>query len=90
MNKKELVAAIAEKAAISKPVAEKALNAFVETVEETLKKGDDIRLVGFGTFEVRERAARVCRNPQTKAENKVPASKVPAFKVGQGLKNIVK
>ena len=90
MNKKELVAAIAEKAAISKPVAEKALNAFVETVEETLKKGDDIRLVGFGTFEVRERAARVCRNPQTKAEIKVPASKVPACKVGQGLKNIVK
>ena len=90
MNKTDLVAAIASKAEISKKDAEKALNAFIETVEETLKKGDDIRLVGFGTFEVRERAARVCRNPQTNEEIKVPASKVPAFKVGQALKNIVK
>ncbi|MBR2916299.1 MAG: HU family DNA-binding protein, partial [Clostridia bacterium] len=67
--------------------AEKALNAFTETVEETLKKGDDIRLVGFGTFEVRERAARTGRNPQTGAEMKIAAAKVPAFKAGRALKD---
>ena len=90
MNKTELVAIMAEKADLSKKDAEKALNAFVEAVETALEKGDKIQLVGFGTFEVRERAARVCRNPQTKEEIKVPASKVPAFKAGQALKNIVK
>ena len=90
MNKTDLVAAIAEKAALSKTDAAKALNAFVETVEDALKKGDKIQLVGFGTFEVRERAARECINPQTKAKVMVPASKVPAFKAGQALKNIVK
>ena len=90
MNKTELVAAIAEKAALSKKDAEKALNAFVESVEDALKAGDKIQLVGFGTFEVRERAARECINPQTKAKVMVPASKVPAFKAGQALKNIVK
>ncbi len=90
MNKTELVAAIAEKAGLSKKDADKALGAFIETVEETLVKGDKIQLVGFGTFEVRERAARTCLNPQTKAKISVPASKVPAFKVGQGLKNLVK
>lgn len=90
MNKTELVAAIAAKAELSKKDAEKALNAFIGTVEDSLKKGDKIQLVGFGTFEVRERAARTCINPQTKAKVQVPASKVPAFKVGQALKNIVK
>ena len=90
MNKTELVAAIAEKAELSKKDAEKALNAFVGTVEEALTKGEKIQLVGFGTFEVRERAARECINPQTKAKVMVPASKVPAFKAGQALKNIVK
>ena len=90
MNKTELVAAIAEKAGLSKTDAAKALNAFVESVEGALKKGDKIQLVGFGTFEVRERAARECINPQTKAKVKVEASKVPAFKAGQALKNIVK
>lgn len=90
MNKTELVAAIAAKAELSKKDAEKALNAFIGTVEDSLKKGEKIQLVGFGTFEVRERAARVCLNPQTKAKVQVPASKVPAFKVGQALKNIVK
>ncbi len=90
MNKTELVAIMAEKADLSKKDAEKALNAFVEAVETALEKGDKIQLVGFGTFEVRERAARVCRNPQTKEEIEVPASKVPAFKAGQALKNIVK
>ncbi len=90
MNKTELVAAIAEKAALSKKDAEKALNAFVGTVEEALKAGDKIQLVGFGTFEVRERAARECINPQNGQKVKVAASKVPAFKAGQALKNIVK
>ena len=90
MNKTELVAIMEEKADLSKKDAEKALNAFVDAVEAALEKGDKIQLVGFGTFEVRERAARVCRNPQTKEEIKVPASKVPAFKAGQALKNIVK
>ena len=90
MNKTELVAAIAEQAALSKKDAEKALNAFLSTVEDALKKGDKVQLVGFGTFEVRERAERVCRNPQTKEEITVPASKVPAFKAGQGLKSLIK
>jgi DNA-binding protein HU-beta len=90
MNKTELVAAIAAKAELSKKDAEKALNAFIGTVEDSLKKGEKIQLVGFGTFEVRERAARTCINPQTKTQVKVPASKVPAFKVGAALKNIVK
>ena len=90
MNKTELVAAIAEKAGLKKADAEKALNAFVGTVEDALKAGDKIQLVGFGTFEVRERAARECINPQTKAKVQVAASKVPAFKAGAALKNIVK
>ena len=90
MNKTELVAAIAANAELSKKDAEKALNAFVGAVEDALKKGDKIQLVGFGTFEVRERAARECINPQTGAKVKVAASKVPAFKAGQALKNAVK
>ena len=90
MNKTDLVAAIAANAELSKKDAEKALNAFVGAVEDALKKGEKIQLVGFGTFEVRERAARECINPQTKAKVMVPASKVPAFKAGQALKNLVK
>ena len=90
MNKTELVAAIAANAELSKKDAEKALNAFVGAVEDALKKGEKIQLVGFGTFEVRERAARECINPQTKAKVQVPASKVPAFKAGAALKNLVK
>ena len=90
MNKTELIAAVAEKAAISKKDADKAVAAFVDSVIDALKAGDKVQLVGFGTFEVRERAERVCRNPQTKEEITVPASKVPAFKAGQGLKNLIK
>ena len=90
MNKTELIAAIADKAGIAKKDADKALTAFIETVTDELKAGGKVQLVGFGTFEVRERAARECINPQTKAKVKVPASKVPAFKAGQALKNIVK
>ena len=87
MNKTELASAIAEKAEISKKDAEKALKAFTEVVAEELKKGEKVQLVGFGTFEVSERAARVGRNPQTKQEIKIPASKAPKFKAGKALKD---
>lgn len=89
MNKTELVAAVAEKSGISKKDADKAVAALIETVTETLKAGDKIQLVGFGTFEVRERPERTGRNPQTKATITIPASKVPAFKAGAGLKAAV-
>ena len=89
MNKVELIAAVAAKAGLSKKDAEKAVAAFVASVEEALVKGDKVQLIGFGTFEVRERAARVGRNPQTKAEIKIEASKQPVFKAGQALKKAV-
>lgn len=89
MNKVELVAAIAEKAGLSKKDADKAVSAFVEVVECEVKKGNKVSLVGFGTFESRKRAARVGRNPQTKAEIKIPATKVPAFKAGKAFKDKV-
>ena len=82
MNKTELVAAIAEKAELSKKDAEKALKAFTETVAEQLKNGDKIQLVGFGTFEVSERPEREGRNPQTGEAMKIAASKSPKFKAG--------
>ena len=85
MNKAELVAAVAEKAEISKKDAEAAVKAFTDVVAEELKKGEKIQLVGFGTFEVSERAAR--RNPQTKQEITIPASKAPKFKAGKALKD---
>ena len=90
MNKSELVAAIAEKAEMSKKDAEKALNAFVDSVAEALKAGDKVALVGFGTFETKKRAARKGKNPQTGAIIDIPAATVPAFKVGKGLKDAVK
>lgn len=90
MNRIELVAAIAEKAELSKKDAEKALGAFIDTVTETLKKGDKIQLVGFGSFEVKNRPARTGRNPQTKETIKIPASKAPAFKAGKGFKDAIK
>ena len=80
MTKTELVAAMAERAEISKKDAEAALKAFTDVVAEELKKGEKIQLVGFGTFEVSERAARTGRNPQTGAEMEIPASKAPKFK----------
>ena len=89
MNKTELVAAIAEKAELSKKDAEKALKAFTETVAETLQTGDKVQLIGFGTFEVAERAARTGKNPQTKEEIQIPASKAPKFKAGRALKDTV-
>ena len=89
MNKTELVAAMASKADLSKKDAEAALKAFTDVVAEELKKGEKIQLVGFGTFEVSERAARTGRNPQTGAEMKIPASKAPKFKAGKALKDAV-
>ncbi|MCI8273318.1 MAG: HU family DNA-binding protein [Clostridia bacterium] len=89
MNKAELVAAIAAKTGESKKATESTVNAFVEVVSESLKGGDKVQLVGFGSFEVRKRAARKGRNPQTKEEIKIPASKAPVFKAGKALKDLV-
>ncbi len=89
MNKAELIASIADKAELSKKDAEAALNAFITSVEGALKKDDKVQLVGFGSFEVRKRAARKGRNPQTKEEIKIPASKAPVFKAGKALKDLV-
>ena len=89
MNKADLIAKIAEESKLTKKAAEAALDAFVVSVESSLKKGEKVQLVGFGTFEVRQRAARKGRNPQTKAEIKIPASKAPVFKAGKALKELV-
>ena len=87
MNKADLVAAMAEKAGVSKKDAEASLKAFADFVAGELKKGEKIQLVGFGTFEVSERAARTGRNPQTGAEMTIAASKAPKFKAGKALKD---
>ena len=89
MNKAELVAAMAEKAELSKKDAEAALKAFTDVVAEELKKGEKIQLVGFGTFETSERAAREGRNPQTGETMEIKASKTPKFKAGKALKDMV-
>ena len=89
MNKTELIAAIAEQAEISKKDAEKALKAFVDVVTEQLKEGEKVQLVGFGTFEVSERAAREGRNPQTGKTMKIAACKAPKLKAGKALKDAV-
>ncbi len=89
MNKTELIAAIAAKSALTKKDAEKALKAFEEAVTEELAKGGKVQLVGFGTFDVANRAAREGRNPQTGEPMKIPASKAPRFKVGKALKDAV-
>ncbi|MCX7708270.1 MAG: HU family DNA-binding protein [Clostridia bacterium] len=89
MNKTDLINSIAAKSGLNKKNSEAALNAFIGSVEETLKKGDKVVLVGFGTFEVRKRAARKGRNPQTKKEITIPASNAPVFKAGKGLKDKV-
>ena len=89
MNKTELVAAIAEQAELSKKDSEKALKAFIDVVSDELKKGEKIQLVGFGTFEVIERAAREGRNPLTGEKMKIKASKAPKFKAGKALKYAV-
>ena len=89
MNKAELVAAVAAKTGDTKKAAEASVDAFVSVIKETLKKGEKVQLVGFGSFEVRKRAARKGRNPQTKEEIKIPASKAPVFRAGKQLKELV-
>ena len=89
MNKMELVAKVAEKAELTKKDAEKSVNELFESVKEALVKKDKVQMIGFGTFEVKARAARKGRNPQTGAEIKIPASKNPVFKAGKGLKDAV-
>lgn len=89
MNKSELAASIAEKANLSKKDAEAAVAAFVASVEDALKAGEKVQLVGFGTFEVRERSERQGRNPQTGKTVTIPASKVPAFKAGKSFKDSI-
>ena len=89
MNKSELVAAMSEKSELSKKDVEKALKAFTDVVAEELKKGEKIQLVGFGTFEVSERAARTGLNPRMKETIEIAASKAPKFKAGKALKDLV-
>ncbi|MBR4549731.1 MAG: HU family DNA-binding protein [Oscillospiraceae bacterium] len=89
MNKAELIAAVAEKSGLSRKDSEKAVNATLEAVTASLVKGEKVALVGFGAFEVKERAARVGRNPQTKEEITIPAARVASFKVGKALKDAV-
>ena len=89
MNKSELVAALAEKANVTKKDAEGVLNAFVETVTAQLKKGEKVQLVGFGSFDVVKRAARKGLNPQTKKPITIPATKAPKFSAGKALKDAV-
>ncbi|MGY5453124.1 nucleoid-associated protein HU-beta [Agarivorans sp. MS3-6] len=89
MNKAQLVDKIAEGADISKAAAGRALDSFIEAISETLKEGDNVALVGFGTFQVKERSARTGRNPQTGAEIQIAAANVPSFKAGKALKDAV-
>ena len=89
MNKTELVASVAEKSGLTKKDAEKAINALFISVEEALAQEDKVQIIGFGTFEVKNREERKGRNPQTGAEITIPASKNPVFKAGKGLKDIV-
>ena len=89
MNKSELIAGMAADSGLSKVDAERALNAFLGQVEKALKAGDKVQLTGFGSFEIKERAERIGRNPQTGAEVKMPASKAPVFKAGKSLKDAV-
>lgn len=90
MTKVELIAAVAEKASLSKKDSDKAVTAVIEAITEGLKKDGKVQLVGFGTFEVRSRAAREGKNPATGAKISIPATKVPAFKAGKSLKDSVK
>ncbi|MDK2823043.1 MAG: DNA-binding protein HU-beta [Clostridia bacterium] len=89
MNKTELISSVAEKSELTKKDAEKAVNALFASIEEALSRGEKVQLVGFGTFEVRDRKARTGRNPQTGEEIQIPAAKVPAFKAGKSLKDAV-
>ena len=90
MNKRDLVSVVADNTGLSKKDTEKAVSAVFQGIECSLKKGEKVQLVGFGTFEVRKRAARIGHNPKTKKPMQIPASKVPAFKAGKALKDSVK
>ncbi len=89
MNKAELITKVAEKAELSKKDADKAVSALIESVQEALKAGEKVQLVGFGSFEVRERAARKGKNPRTNEEITIPASKSPVFKAGKAFKDSI-
>lgn len=89
MNKAELIAAVAEKAGLSKKDGERAVNAVLDTVIETVEAGEKVQLVGFGMFDIKHRDARIGRNPKTKEEIKIPASRVPVFKAGKAFKDVV-
>ena len=89
MNKTDLVSEVASKAGMTKKDAEQVINAFFAVVQDALKGGDKVQLIGFGTFETRDRKARKGRNPQTGEEINIPASRVPAFKAGKALKDAV-
>ena len=89
MNKAELIAAVAEKAGLSKKDAEAAVNAALDAITAALQEGDKVQLVGFGSLEVKSRAARTGRNPKTREAIEIPASKVPGYKAGKALKDIV-
>ena len=89
MNKSDLIGSVAEKTELTKKDAEKAVNAIFQSIEDALAKGDKVQLVGFGSFETKERAARIGRNPRTGQEIKIPATKVPGFKAGKALKESV-
>ena len=90
MNKTELIKQVAIQAELTKPQASLAVDAVLESIQHALQNGDNVQLIGFGTFEVRNRAAREGRNPHTGEALTIPASKVPAFKVGKALKEVVK
>ena len=89
MNKAELIAAVAEKTGLSKKDSEKVVNATFDTITSTLESGEKVQLVGFGVFDVKSRGVRIGRNPKTKEEIEIPASRVPSFKAGKALKDAV-
>jgi len=89
MNKAELITAVAEKSGLSKKDSEKALNSTIDVIIENLQGGDKVQLVGFGVFEVKQRAARTGRNPKTKEQINIPASSVPVFKAGKAFKDAI-
>ena len=89
MNKTELIAAVAESAGLTKKDAERVLNASIDAITASLVKGEKVQISGFGTFEAKEREARIGRNPHTKEEIRIPATRVPAFKASKALKDIV-
>ena len=89
MNKAELIAVVAEKSGLSKKDTEKAVNSLIDAITESLKAGDKVQLVGFGVFEAKQRAARMGRNPKTKEQIQIPASKAPVFKAGKAFKDAI-